>query len=174
MPTILMRWMLFVSSYFPLALIFWIFLIVQHPIWAWIVLSFGMLGVLFTLLYVGNILPGRAPITAKITSKKNRDSEVMGYVATYIIPFITFPLNSWQQVLAILVFLIVLGSIYANSEMLCVNPVLNLFKYQLYEITIEHSAETFALITRRQHRLKHGDIIRVVDAGRGILLEKKV
>src|SRR6266516_64275 len=72
------------------------------------------------------------------------------------------------------VFLVVMGSVYVNSEMLCINPVLNLFKYRLYEITIEHSAETFALITRRQRRLKHGDVIRVVDVGRGILLEKRV
>lgn len=41
MPTRFIRWMLFVSSYFPLTLISWIFLIVQQPIWAWSILGIG-------------------------------------------------------------------------------------------------------------------------------------
>ena len=174
MPTVFIRWMLFISSYFPLTVIFWIFLIAQQPLWAWIVLGVGILGVLYTLLYVGKVLPDRAPITTKIATQKSRDSEVMSYIATYIIPFIAFPLNSWQQVLAILVFLFVLGFVYTNSQMLCINPTLTFFKYQVYEITTEHSAETFALITRRQRRLKCGDTIRVVDVGKGIWLERSI
>jgi hypothetical protein len=98
----------------------------------------------------------------------------MGYVASYVIPFVTFPFNGWQQVSAVLVFLFVLGVVYVNSEMLCINPMLNLVGYRVYEITVEHSAETHALITRRQRRLKHNDVIRVIDAGRGILLEKVI
>jgi type IV secretory pathway component VirB8 len=174
MPTIFVRWMLFVSSYFPLAVIFWIFLITQQPIWAWSVLGIGTLGVVLSFIYIGGILPGRSPVQVTIETQKSRDSEVMGYVASYIIPFVTFPFNGWQQASAVLVFLFVLGVVYVNSEMLCINPMLNLLGYRVYEITVEHSTETYALITRRQRRLKHNDVIRVIDAGRGILLEKIV
>jgi hypothetical protein len=172
MPTRFIRCMLFVSSYFPLTLIFWIFLITQQPIWAWSILGIGIVGVLYTLLYIGKILPDRAPIQTTIATQKSRDSEVMSYVASYIIPFVTFPFTSWQQVVAMIVFITVLCLLYVNSDMLCINPMLNLFRYRVYEITVEQSAETYALITRRQHRLKHGDTIRVVDAGTGIFLEK--
>ncbi len=172
MPTIPIRWMLFVSSYFPLALIFWILLIAQQPIWAWSVLSAGTVGVLITFLYIGKVLPSREPIQTTIATQKSRDSEVMGYVASYIVPFVTFPFTNWQQVIAMMVFLVVLCSLYVNSDMLCINPTLNFFRYRVYEITVEQSAETYALITRRKNRLKHGDTIRVVDVGRGIFLEK--
>jgi hypothetical protein len=171
MPTAFVRWMLFISSYLPLAVIYWVFLIIQHPLWAWIILSAGALGTLFTFLYIGKILPNREPMQIKIAAQKSRDSEVMSYVASYIIPFITSSFNSWQQVVATTVFLVVLGLVYISSDMICINPVLNISHYQVYEIEVEQSPETHILITRRRRQLRHGDVIRVVDAGRGIFLE---
>jgi hypothetical protein len=176
MPTFFIRWMLFVSSYFPLILIFWIFLIVPHPIWAWFALSIGALGVGYTFLYVSIVLPARAPVSVTIISYRSRDSEIMGYVATYIVPFATFPFDKWQQIAALLVFIIVLGMVYVNSEMLCINPLLNIFHYRIYEITVNEHAFTYALITRRTSHLKQGDKIRVVDVSNNsrIYLEKDV
>ena len=94
----------------------------------------------------------------------------MGYIASYLLPLVTFPLNGWQQIAILLVFLAVLGIVYINSDMIRINPMLNLLGYHLYEITVENGPESYSLITRRQ--VKRGETIRLVDVGRGIFWEK--
>lgn len=172
MPTIFVRCMLFVSSYFPLTLIFWILFVMQQPVLAWITLGIGSVGLLGMFVYFFRIAPRLSPIQEKIAERQIRDSDVMGYIASYVVPFATFPLSGWQQIAAILVFVLVLGIVYVNSDMIRVNPMLNLMGYHLYEITVENGTESYSLITRR--RIKRGDMVRIVDVGRGIFLEKIV
>lgn len=172
MPTIFVRCMLFVSSYFPLTVIIWILFVAQQPVLAWIALGIGMLGLILTFVYFFRILATIAPIQEKITERQIRDGDVMGYIASYVVPFVTFPLNGWQQIAALLVFVVVLGIVYINSDMIRINPMLNLVGYHLYEIKVENGAESHSLITRR--RVNRGDTIRIVNVGRGIFLEKHV
>ncbi len=96
----------------------------------------------------------------------------MGYVASYIIPFVTLPLSGWQQIASFVIFVFILGVVYVNSEdMIRVNPMLNLLLgYRLYEVTLEHGEDSYALITRR--RIKRGDTVSLVTVGSGIFLEK--
>lgn len=170
MPTIFVRCMLFVSSYFPLTLIFWILFITQQPLYAWIILGIGLIGLIAMLIYFFKILPKMSPIQEKVTGRQIRDGDVMGYIASYIIPLVTFPLNGWQQMAVLLVFIVVLGIVYINSDMIRINPILNLMGYHLYEITVENGSESYFLITRR--RVKLGELVRIVDIGRGIFWEK--
>ncbi len=170
MPTIFVRWMLFVSSYFPLTVIFWILFITQQPLYAWIILGIGLVGLIGMLIYFFGIVAKMTPIQEKVTGRQIRDGDVMGYIASYLLPLVTFPLNGWQQIAILLVFLAVLGIVYINSDMIRINPMLNLLGYHLYEITVENGPESYSLITRRQ--VKRGETIRLVDVGRGIFWEK--
>ena len=87
-----------------------------------------------------------------------------------MLPLVTFPLDGWKQIVVLLVFVLVLGIVYINSDMIRINPMLNLAGYHLYEIKVEHGTESYSLITRR--RIRRGDTIRIVDVGRGLFLEK--
>jgi hypothetical protein len=170
MPTIFVRCMLFISSYFPLTLIFWILFIAQQPVWAWSILGVGLIGLFGMLIYFFKIVPEMAPIQEKVTGRQVKDGDVMGYIASYIIPFVTFPLNGWQQIATLVVFVAVLGIVYINSDMIRINPMLNLMGYHLYEITVENGTESYSLITR--NRIKLGETVHIVNVGRGIFLEK--
>ena len=172
MPTIFVRCMLFVSSYFPLTLIIWILFVTQQPVLAWAALGIGSFGLMLTFLYFFKFAVRTAPIQETITGRQIRDGDVMGYIASYIVPLVTFPLNGWQQVTTLLVFVVVLGIVYINSDMIRINPMLNLVGYHLYEVTMENGPETYALLTRRH--VERGDTVRIVDVGRGIYLEKFV
>ncbi len=172
MPNLFLRCMLFVSSYFPLTVIIWILTFNQQPIFAWFVLGIGTVGLLAMLLFFFKIVPSIAPIQDKVISRQAHGADVMGYIASYIIPFVTFPLSGWQQITAMSVFMFILGVIYVNSEdMLRINPTLNLVGMQLYEVASEQSKEPYALITYRH--IKNGDILRMVSIGNGIYVEKK-
>ncbi len=170
MPTSLIRGMLFLSSYFPLALIFFFLFVEQHFIWAIVILAIGLSGLIIMILYFFQFAPRLGSIQEKITGLQSRDGEVMGYIASYLIPFVAIPFGGWQQGIALLIFIVVLGIVYVNSNMIHINPMLNLMGYHLYEITVEHSEVPHALITH--YRVALGETVHLIDIGDGIFLEK--
>ncbi len=170
MPTVLIRSMLFLSSYFPLTLIFFFLFVEQQPIWAIVVLIIGLSGLISMVLYFFQFAPRLGSIQERITGLQRRDGDVMGYIASYLLPFVAIPFSGWQQGVALLIFVIVLGIVYVNSNMIHINPMLNLFGYHVYEITFEHSEAPHSLITRR--RIAKNETIHLVDIGDGIFLDK--
>ena len=170
MPTRFIRWMLFISSYSPLTLIIFVLYIVPQPIYALVTLGIGIVGVVFTLVFF-RIARNTVPVQEKIEGQQLKDADVMGYISAYIIPLATYYIDGWQQIAVLLIFFIILGIVYTNSEMTRINPALNLLGYHLFEVTVENGAESYALFTRRQ-KIRRGDTIRMVDVGRGIFLEK--
>jgi hypothetical protein len=171
MPTLAIRSMLFISSYFPLALIFFVLYLGQQPVWAIASLALGSLGLVILLLFFFRFAPRLGAFQAKVTGVQRRDADVMSYIASYLIPFVALPFSGWQQGIALLLFFLVLGIVYVNSNMIHVNPMLNLVGYHLYEITVENSQVPHALITR--HRVAPGETLHLIDIGDGIFLEKK-
>ena len=172
MPTLVIRFMLFLSSYFPLALIFFILYITQYPVWAILILALGLAGLAILILYFFSFAPRIGSFQEKVTGLQKRDGDVMSYIASYLIPFVAFPFGGWQQTGALLIFIGVLGIVYVNSNMIQVNPMLNLLGYHLYEITVEKSQVPHAFITH--NRVALGSTIHIIDIGDGIFLEKRV
>ncbi len=170
MPTVLIRCMLFLSSYFPLALIFFVLFVEQQPVWAMIVLIIGLSGFITMALYFFQFAPQLSSIQERITGLQRHDGDVMGYIASYLIPFVAIPFGGWQQGVALLIFVIVLGIVYVNSNMIHINPMLNLLGYHVYEITLEHSETSHSLITHR--RITKNEMIHLIDIGDGIFLDK--
>lgn len=172
MATIGMRIMLFFCSYFPLTLIISILAIGLWPWWA-IALVFGVLGLgslTLTWVYCSWMLRKQYVEQKRVVNFSRRDSEVMSYIASYLIPFVSFQLGSWQQILALGIFLTVLLIIYVHSNMIYINPMLNVAGYRLYEIEVEHSQNPHYYIARK--RLERDHEIRFVALSKDIYLEK--
>jgi hypothetical protein len=170
MPTVLIRCMLFLSSYFPLALIFFFLFVEQQPAWSIAVLAISSSGLVIMVLYFFYFAPRLGSIRERIIGLQRRDGDVMGYIASYLLPFVAIPFAGWQQGAALLIFVVVLGIVYVNSNMIHINPMLNLIGYHVYEITLEHSEAPHSLITRR--RIAAGETIHLIDIGDGIFLDK--
>jgi hypothetical protein len=109
-------------------------------------------------------------IQVKIAGIHTRDAEAMAYIVTYIIPFLAIPLHGWKEGISLCIFFIVLGVLYVNSNMIHINPMLNLFGYHLYEITTEDGG-VHSLLTKRT--VRHRETIEAVKLGDEILLEKQ-
>jgi hypothetical protein len=168
---IFVRCMLFLSSYFPLFVILFVLLGEEQPVVALFSLGVGLLGLAITYVYFKAVVFSRSPIRGDITSRHARGSEIMGYIASYIVPFVTFSLSSWRQIVALTLFILILGIVYIFSEdMVRVNPMFNLLGYRLYEVTVEQGKDSFALITRR--RIKCGDRVLLIKVDEGIFWEK--
>ena len=152
MPTMFIRGILFLCSYFPLVLIFCFLLWGQRPWWVVATLfAFGAASLLVTSLYFRHALRGGLYAEhKKVTSIERRDTEAMSYIATYLIPFVSFQLASWQQLMALLLFIVVLLIIYVNSNMIYINPMLNIVGYRLYEVEVEQSKQSHFYIARKR------------------------
>lgn len=68
----------------------------------------------------------------------NKKAETIGYIATYIIPFVFQSLGTSFEHIALLLFLGLTFSIYRDSALLTINPVLCLF-YSTYEVKYEEN-----------------------------------
>jgi len=71
--------------------------------------------------------------TVKVTKISNRNSEAIGYIATYIVPFLASDFSSGFECVVFVVVMVLIYVIYTNSNMILINPLLNIW-YSLLEI----------------------------------------
>lgn len=148
MPSQLAHGLLFLSSYAPLLLI----LACQE--WG----SNRTLGVALALVAVGGVVGlaiilrqarATAPSLERLRSVSPLDGEVVGYLVTYLLPFLGVDLSSGMSALPFIVFIAIVGVLYVNSGMLYINPVLNIAGYHVYRIETE-SGQPAALVSKRE------------------------
>ena len=146
---------LFISSYFPLFLIIILRQIEQNREY----LFFGGLNITAICLFLSNFgisiilgivscfglvglslfLNNTKGLTENnghefvITNIQNKNTESIGYIATYLLPFVLQTYSSIFDVIQVLLLLSIMYIIYTHSNLIVVNPILNL-KYSLYEI----------------------------------------
>lgn len=89
-----------------------------------------------------------APKQLKITKVISKNDETLNYIVSYIIPFIGFELSNIYDILSIMILFFIIGWIYINSNLIFMNPILNLLKYNIYEITDEYN-NSYILISKK-------------------------
>lgn len=168
MPSLLIRLLLFLSSYFPLAVIFSVQLYLQqHQRWALVCLLAGLAGLVGLASFI-RVSTRINPENITIASVSRRDGEAMSYIVTYLLPFIALPSGDLASGISLGIFLIVLAILYVNSDMLHINPMLNLAGWHIYEVTLE-KGEIFTLIAKV--RVRKDMDLKVTQMGDWIYLE---
>ena len=169
MPNLLTRVILFLSSYVPLFAVFAVLLWKQdrHTAWALLLLCgvaiSGLLGYLrWTLRF--------APTPLEVQAVRSKDGETMSYIASYILPFVSLPYGDNYKLAAIVIFLAVLAVVYVNSNMLYINPMLNLCGFHLYAVTSAGDIEHTVIAKRRP---RAGATLRLVTIGENVHIEKQ-
>ena len=92
---------------------------------------FGALGTLTLFSNLKSNLPNGSIV--KVKKINNRNSEAIGYIATYIVPFFATNYSSWFDCVVFAVIIILIYIIYTNSSMILINPLLSIW-YSLLEI----------------------------------------
>jgi hypothetical protein len=170
MTNIAARFLLYLSSYFPLAAIFFFLFFEKHKVIACVILGAGVLGIIGLGIYL-SIVARLTSFQVNVQSVQRKDSEAMSYIVTYVVPFLAVAFTTdWQQAAALSIFFFVLAIIYVNSNMIHINPMLNLVGYHLYEITTDDGG-IYALVTKQ--RVGRDQKLSVVKIGDEILMEKK-
>ncbi len=128
-----------------------------------IITTIGLFGYFKTLGNIEDVAKNGFPI--KIIDVKNKNSEAIGYIATYIIPFLFEDFSSWFECFAVLFLLLIIYRIYINSSLLLINPLLS-FDYGIYEIEYSEKDKTRnALIISRDKNLTDDTNIKIYEIG---------
>jgi hypothetical protein len=128
------RWILSASSYAPLfallALVTWHGHL--HLAIAFLALSgFLALVLLALMLYLESVL---STWRVQLDEARGKTEELGAYAATYLLPFLAFAFDRWENVLALFLFIAFLAFIYVRARLPYLNPLLLIFGYRLVEV----------------------------------------
>jgi hypothetical protein len=154
---------LFVSSYAPLAVI----LAVQRsedvwPPWArpgfWIFAAVGLVGLIDAYrLPRGALRKGHIRVT--LSGLTNEGGQVAAYIATYLLPFIGFRVGHWRDVVALVIYFIVLFVVFVRSDLALVNPALYLTGWRV--ISANRGEQRVLMLVPKNTRVSPGDMYAV-------------
>lgn len=162
------RLLLFLSSYSPLAVI----LAVQH--WDRRVVAGALLGVavasILALILFLQVALSAGAYPTRIARASLRDGDLVGYIVAYLLPFLGIDFSKSRDAISLGILLLVIGVLYAHSNLIYVNPVLATLGYHLFEVE-EDGGRTIVVLSRKRY-LEVGREISVVSLGNYVALEK--
>ncbi|RZT91293.1 hypothetical protein EV201_3107 [Ancylomarina subtilis] len=132
----------------------------------------GYVGFLFTVSNLDRDVENG--FSVKVKDIRNKNSEAISYIATYIIPFVFLELNNWFELFSILFLILIIYRIYINSSLVLINPVLSI-KYSLYEVDYEESNATrTGFIISRDKYLQEDERIKIYEIGHKMYYSKTI
>ena len=123
----------------------------------------GFFGYLLTLSNIEEVAKNGLPII--VTDIKNKNSEAIGYVATYLIPFLFQSFDGWYECVSVIFLMFIIYRIYINSSLLLINPLLS-FMYSIYEIEYSvNDKKKNGLIISKNKYLQDDTHIKIYEIG---------
>jgi hypothetical protein len=144
-------WLWFLSSY--------------APLWVMLGLRFNPLGLRVGLIALGLACGGyvafllsrgcaERPSNATLTITGDAGAEVSGYLAAYLLPFLTVAEPSLTDLLAYAIFVAVAGIIYVRSGLMQINPTVFLLNRKVLRATIPVQGTTKEVFVISRHDLR--------------------
>ena len=124
-------------------------------------LLFLILGIVFYYRFEYRI-SGSTKLPVKITKIEDCNYEHLTFLATYIIPLISFNLTNIRYAITLAVLLFVIGIIYIKTDKFYVNPNLAVLGFRLYKVAVTtRTATKENIIVITKNRLSESDQIRI-------------
>ena len=152
--------LMFVSSYFPLALIFIIkdlddaTFLPKHPITAAMIAILVLIACGTALRAVRSIESG---ILVTITKVSNKSGDMFTYTIPYMISFYNFNLGDWKTLLSLFVFMSLMFALSYRTQNVFINPLLALAGYGLYDCQFKGSNREVQGFVISRHEFQLGD-----------------
>lgn len=157
MTEVLRRTRLFLGSY---ALLFVLLAIRFQTTWLEIACgAFAALGFLDMLRIVVVVSRKTAQDPIRISEVTDAGPEVAGYLATYLLPFLTVAGPTTRDVIAYAIFLLVTGLVYVRSDMTQVNPTLYILGRRVVAIRTDRGWSGHIVVRSSVHP---GDVIQSI------------
>jgi hypothetical protein len=145
-------WLWFLSSY----ALLWIMLGLRFdPLWLRVgLIVFGLACVAYVAFVLARAA-GELPSNTTLTIVGNAGAEVSGYLAAYLLPFLTVANPSARDCVAYALFFVVAGLVYVRSGLMQINPTVYLMNRKVLRATIPVQGMTkeVFVIARRDLRV---------------------
>ncbi len=89
-------------------------------------------------------------------TEENSD-KFLEYIIAYIIPFLGFNLSTIPDLVSVVIVLILIGTLYVRSDLIYMNPMLNLFGYILNKV----ETDSVDFMVRSNNKLKNNQKLKV-------------
>lgn len=159
------------SSYSPLLLILTVQTRVIYGYWSLLPTILAILSII-GLLNVRRIINMTSKTGLTVAKVQQKDAEVMTYIITYLFPFMGLDFRDLNNLICVLIFFIIIGFVYINSNMIHVNPVLFAFGYHIYEIETSNGSN-FTVISHKKRMIKN-EKLNVVKINDYLLMETNI
>lgn len=157
----------FLSANSPVLLMWAVFQYCSNFTFAIILLSLALVSYLMLFFLFRNAKKRQHKQLFNLSVENNVNSEMMEYMVSYILPFISLnKIDSWETPIALCIYYIVLFGIYLRSDVFYVNPILNLVGYNIYKIKyIDESKEKIAFLISKhqQHEIPEKISVMVIE-----------
>jgi hypothetical protein len=142
---VLVRAQLMLSAYAPLFAILAVRF--QGTTLRWVCGGLAIVGVLHLIisLWVAPHLVSSRPFP--VSEVRDASSEVAGFLATYLLPFVTVPSPSRADIIGYVIFAVIVVAIFVRSNLAQVNPTLYLLGRRVVSITV--NGRDLYLVCRR-------------------------
>jgi hypothetical protein len=168
MPSTLVKTLLFLSSYFPLFAILSLLSFEKNRFAAYTFAAIGIVSWVTLEIYLWYARTKINPEVITIRTAQRRDAEVLNYIVAYLIPFMADFSKPAIDLAALAIFFVVIGFLYVTSNMIHINPLLNIRGYHLFEVTLADGT-SHSLLTKS--RLRTGMTTKAVLIGESVFLE---
>jgi hypothetical protein len=167
MPNWLSRWLLFFASYSPLGFILAVLFIGRRLLFPAVIVATLLALAGFAVYW--QLVQRIEPAPLKVISMKRRDDAVLTYIVTYLFPFFSASYGGPRQVVATAMMVVLIGILYTRTDMIFVNPVLNVMRYDL--VQVEGPSGVYMLITKSEPKVN--ETIQVIQVGRRMFVRKE-
>lgn len=139
----LLKMFLFVCAYSPLISIL---LLQKIPEITWFWLGIAMLPMGVSVAFCCFVYYSMKATTGceyqSIQSIEDKTQDIISYVVPYIIAIISLDIDGVRGYLVVLILMLMLYTIYANSYLIYINPLLSLIGYKMYKAKLIMEGET--------------------------------
>jgi hypothetical protein len=153
---------LFVTSFYPLAWVYFLMLFPKQQTLAFVLIVTTSI---FVLVAAGviRVIERTAPEKIKVCSIDLKNDATTSYLISYVLPFMALPIDgAWNQVAAFCVFFFILGYLYINSNMIFINPLLSLVGFHVLHVTNDKE-DVYVVLTCEE--LRKGMTIDAISIG---------
>lgn len=133
MPRLWVQTTLFLSSYLPLFVLVGLRSIGESRAVVVLCASLVGAGAVGTSIFLWASYR-RSKVDVVVLAMDGRDGDVAGYLATYLLPFVTVFTGRWQDIASLGGFVGILGVVYVRSRLIYINPTLSLLGFHLARI----------------------------------------
>lgn len=123
-----------------------------------------------------HIIRGAKDGPFKVAEVDDKNADHLVFLATYVIPLLSFNLDTPRQIVSLVITLTLIGAIYVRTNLFYANPTLSLLGFKIYTVKFEQSGSgvppgSAVLIAREE--IDTGTSVNVLRLDKSIFFARK-